>query len=99
MPVFSVQKKDDKVQLILNLKNFNEHVKSYLYKMDSIHTALSLTTQGCWMASLHLKDPHYSVSIDPMYQKFLNLHTKEPFLNILCIQMVYPRVREILQNF
>ena len=36
-PIFSVPKKDNKVRLILNLKKFTEHVKSYYFKMDSIH--------------------------------------------------------------
>ena len=75
-PIFSVPKKDNKVRLILNLKKFNEHVKSYHFKMDSIHTALSLMTEGCWMASLDLKDAYYSVSIDPTYQKFLKFSYK-----------------------
>ncbi|CAB3979216.1 Hypothetical predicted protein [Paramuricea clavata] len=50
-PIFSVPKKDDKVRLILNLKKFNERVKSYHFKMDSINTALSLMTKECWIIS------------------------------------------------
>ena len=70
-PIVSVPKKDKRAWLILNLKRFNEHVKSYHFKMDSIHTTLSLMTMGCWMATLDLKDAYYSVSIDKMYQKYL----------------------------
>ncbi|CAB4032023.1 Pol poly, partial [Paramuricea clavata] len=62
-PIFSVPKKDDKVRLILNLKIFNEHVKSYHFKMDSINTALSLMTKECWLASLDLKDAYYTVDV------------------------------------
>ena len=62
-PIFSVPKKDDKVRLILNLKKFNEHVKSYHFKMDCINTALSLMTKECWLASLDLKDAYYTVGI------------------------------------
>ena len=75
-PIFSVPKKDNKVRLILNLKRLNEHVKSYHFKMDSIHTALSLVTEGCWMASLDLKDAYYSVRIHEAYQKFLKFSYK-----------------------
>ena len=85
-PIFSVPKKDNRVRLILNLKRFNEHVKSYHFKMDSIHTALSLMTTGCWMASLDLKDAYYSVSIDKMYQKYLKFSYKGNFFKYT----VYP---------
>jgi hypothetical protein len=75
-PIFSVPKKDNKVRLILNLKRLNEHVKSSHFKMDSIHTALTLVTDGCWMASLDLKDAYYSVKIHDDYQKFLKFSYK-----------------------
>ena len=44
-PIFSVPKKDSKVRLILNLKRLNKHVRSFHFKMDSIHTAVSLVTE------------------------------------------------------
>ena len=75
-PIFSVPKNDNKVRLILNLKRLNEHVKSSHFKMDSIHTALTLVTDGCWMASLDLKDAYYSVKIHDDYQKFLKFSYK-----------------------
>ena len=75
-PIFSVPKKDDKVRLILNLKNLNEYVKYSHFKMDTIHTALDLITQNCWMASLDLKDAYYSVGIHPDCQKYLKFAYK-----------------------
>lgn len=75
-PIFSVPKKNDKVRLILNLKNLNEYVKYSHFKMDSIHTALDLVTQNCWMASLDLKDAYYSVGIHPDFQKYLKFAYK-----------------------
>lgn len=44
--------------------------------MDSIHIALSLVTEGCWMASLDQKDAYYSVRIHEAYQKFLKFSYK-----------------------
>jgi hypothetical protein len=75
-PIFSVPKNDNKVRLILNLKRLKEHVKSSHFKMDSIHIALTLVTDGCWMASLDLKDAYYSVKIHDDYQKFLKFSYK-----------------------
>ena len=45
-PIFSVPKKDDNVRLILNLKKFNEHVKSHHFKMDAINTAFPQRNVG-----------------------------------------------------
>ena len=44
--------------------------------MDSIHTALSLVTEGWWRASLDLKDAYYNVRIHEAYQKFLKFSYK-----------------------
>ncbi len=70
-PIFSVPKKDGQVRLILNLKLLNEYVTYTHFKMDSIDTAMSLVTKGCWMASIDLKDAYYTVKIDETSQKYL----------------------------
>ena len=44
--------------------------------MDTIHTALDLITQDCWMASLDLKDAYYSVGIHPDFQKYFKFAYK-----------------------
>lgn len=59
-PIFSVPKKDNRIRLILNLKNLNQYVQYHHFKMDSIHTALQLVTQDCWMASIDLEDAYYT---------------------------------------
>ena len=41
------------------------------FKMDSIHTALELITQDCWMASIDLKNAYYSVKVHDEFQKYL----------------------------
>lgn len=70
-PIFSVPKKNGKVRLILNLKQLNQYIPYFHFKMDNIFTALELITQGCWMASLDLKDAYYSVRIHPESRKYL----------------------------
>ena len=70
-PIFTISKTDGNIRLILNLKKLNDFVEYYHFKMDNIHTALKLITKNCWMASLDLKDPYYSVPIHTDSQKFL----------------------------
>ena len=45
--------------MILNLKQLNEFVSYYHFKMDTIQTALKLMRPGCFMASVDLKDAYY----------------------------------------
>ena len=41
------------------------------FKMESIHSILSIVTPGCWMASIDLKDAYYSVRVHYSHQKYL----------------------------
>lgn len=70
-PIFIVPKPDNQVRLILNLKALNANVTYYHFKMDSIHTVISMVTPNCWMASIDLNDAYYIVPIQPAYQKYL----------------------------
>jgi hypothetical protein len=52
--------------------------------MDSIHTALSLVTDGCWMASRDLTDAYYGVKIIDI------LYTLDSAYNYSAIQKLKP---------
>ena len=75
-PIFTTPKKDGSIRLILNLKQLNESVENYHFKMDNIHTVLKLISHNCWMASLDLKDAYYSVPIHADSQKFFKFSYK-----------------------
>ena len=45
--------------------------------MDSIHTALELLTEDCWMASIDLKDAYYGVKVHDEFQKYLKFCYKD----------------------
>ena len=57
--------------MILNLKNLNQDIECHHFKMDTLLTALTLITPGCYMASIDLKDAYYSVPIDEQNKKSL----------------------------
>ena len=63
-PVFTVPKKDGSTRFILNLKNLNENIKYYHFKMESVHSAVLLMTKNCYMASIDLVDFYYSCPVD-----------------------------------
>ena len=69
--IFTRDKTDGNVRLILDLSEFNESVEYKHFKMESLQTAIKLMTPGCYMASIDWKDAYYSVPIAKEYQKYL----------------------------
>ena len=58
-------------RMILNLKELNKSIVYRHFKMDSLKTATDLMTQGCFMASVDIKDAYYTVPIATEHQKYL----------------------------
>lgn len=71
-PVFIRLRKDGSHKMILNLKNLNKHVQYNHLKMDTLQSVISLMMPYCFMASVDLKDAHYSVPIGVAHQKYLS---------------------------
>ena len=61
------------LQLIINLKTFNEFLKFKQCKPESIEDALNLVKEGCYFGSVDLKDAYYGIPIHKNYQKYLKL--------------------------
>lgn len=49
--IFTRQKKDGTVRLILNLKKLNEFIDTAHFKMETPKSAISLITPNCYFAS------------------------------------------------
>ena len=75
-PVFTRPKKDGSHRMILNLKRLNSEVSYHHFKMETLHTALTLITKDCLMASIDLKDAYYSVAIHEEHRKLLRFQWK-----------------------
>ena len=69
--IFTRPKKNGSVRLILDLSDLNKSVKYQHFKMDSIHTAMTLLSHGVYMSSVDLQDAYYSIPIHPSSRKFL----------------------------
>ena len=61
--VFLRPKKDGSYRMILYLKSMNRYEVYHHFKMDTIWTAVTMMTPGCFMHPIDLKDAYYSVSI------------------------------------
>ena len=83
-PIFSENKSDGNIRMILNLKKVNKCLKYEHFKMDSIQTVLQNVTPNCFMASLDLKDAYYSVKIDEEFQSFLKFSFEGKLYKYVC---------------
>ena len=71
-PIFVRTKKSGALRLILNLKEFNEHIPFKHFKMEMFENVIKLITPGMWMCSLDIKDAYYSIPIHPDHQKYFS---------------------------
>ena len=69
--IFTRPKKNGDIRLILDLSDLNDSLNVQHFKMDNIHTATTLISPGCYLASIDLRDAYYSVPIHPSYRKYL----------------------------
>lgn len=82
--IFLRKKKTGGYRLILNLKNLNQYISNYHFKMESLTSAILLMTPGCYMASVDLQDAYYSVPINENYQKYLKLSWQGELFQFTC---------------
>ena len=68
--IFGRQKKDGSIRIILNLKQFNKQFEKIHFKMESLNDAINMMTEGCYFASIDLKDAYFSVNINQESRKF-----------------------------
>ena len=93
--IFTRPKKDGSYRMILNLKKFNEFLKLKHCKLESINDALDLVSEGCYFASVDLKDAYYSVGMDQRFQKYLKFYWNGQYYQYTVLPNGFaPAVRE-----
>lgn len=83
--IFTRKKRDGTYRLILNLQTLNKDIEYRHFKMETIRSAFCLVKQGCWMASIDLKDAYYSVPIYSTDRKFLKYMWKDQCFQYTCL--------------
>ena len=71
---FIVPKKNGGLCPIVNLKFFNKAVTKRRFKMETLHSIMTVLSPGQWMASLDLKDVYFHVPIRAEHHRFLRFH-------------------------
>ena len=79
------EKKENKHRLILNQKELKKFVPHHHFKMDSLKSALNMTSKGCFMASIKLTDAYYSFTIENSLQNFFAFQFQGKFYKYACL--------------
>ena len=82
---FLREKKNGKFCTIINLKDLNYFVKQVHFKMEGIRTVKQLMTEGCYMASLDLKDAYFCVPMAKEHRKYLRFFWKGTLYQFTCL--------------
>ena len=84
-PIFSRQKKDGSLRIILNLKALNDNIEYKHFKMDSRNMAAQLMTENCMMASIDLKQAYFLVPMAKEHRKYLKFMWKGQLLQFIAL--------------
>jgi hypothetical protein len=71
--------------MILNLKELNEYIEPYHFKMETFESALKLIKPFSYFASIDLRHAYYSINMAENYQKFLRFQWKEKKYQYTCL--------------
>ena len=85
--IFLRPKKNGTYRVILNLKELNQFVENYHFKMETLKSALTLIKPGSWFCSVDIKEAYYSVKIDQDSRKFLRFKWDEQTYEFTCLPM------------
>ena len=83
--IFLLPKKNGSFRMILNLKEFNEHVEYYHFKMETFEKALKMISGGSFLASIDIKDAYYCVAVHEDYRKYLRFLWRGQLLQFTCV--------------
>ena len=79
--IFTRPKKDGRVRIILNLKQFNERfMEKQHFKMETLHSAIDSMRKDCYFGSVDLSEAYYSISIFREHRRFFRfIHKGQKF--------------------
>ena len=81
--------------MILDLKQFNTHIRYRHFKIKSINQVRDIIRPNVYMTSIDLKDAFYSIPIHPEHQKYLKFVVLSKTYQYTCIPNDYGPVMRI----
>ena len=85
--IFARPKKDGRICIILNLKQFNLNMQYHHFKMETLQTVVNLMTQNCFFWSVDISDAYYSIPINPIDRKYFRFMHNGKKYQFTCLVM------------
>ena len=83
--LFIVDKKDGGKRPVVNLRNLNQYLEYFHFKMEGIHLVRDMIQRGDWLVKLDLKDAYLTIPIHREFQKYLQFKWKGQILEFSCL--------------
>ncbi|VEN60618.1 unnamed protein product [Callosobruchus maculatus] len=83
--VFIIPKPDGSHRLVINLKSFNEFVRTSHFKLETHKTVSQVITPNCYMQNIDLQDAYYLVPIHNRHKKYLRFRFKGSIYEYNCL--------------
>ena len=77
--LFTREKPDHSLRMILNWKRLNQFVHHIHFKMESLYDVLCLIQPGVRMGSVDLKDAYYSIPVHQAYKRYFTCYWQGRF--------------------
>lgn len=84
-PFFLVPKPNGSKRFILNLKVFNQFIKTCYFKMEDLRSALRLISKNDFLCNLDIKDAYFLVSVNKKSRKFLRFKFRGQLFEFTCL--------------
>lgn len=82
---FLVPKVDGSDRFIINLKQLNEFIETYHFKMEDLRSARDLIDKGAFMANLDLEDAYFLVRVKKSSRKYLRFRFEGQHYQFVCL--------------
>ena len=84
--IFPVPKKTlGEFRIIFDLSELNKYIRKVHFRMDSLHSIMSLISPGDWLVSLDLSDAYNTVSMHPSSMPFLAFLLCQVYYQFTCL--------------
>ena len=83
--IFTRDRKNENIRIILSLKELRKHIKYMHFKMNSSKKIAELVKPDCYMASIDFKDAYFTLPIAPKDRKYLRFFWQGKLYQFCCL--------------
>jgi ribonuclease HI len=82
--IFTKQKKDGDIRIVLDVSNLNDYIEDEHFKMEGVREIKTMIKRNSFMASIDWKDAYYTVNLDSNFRKYFRFYWEEQLYQFTC---------------